>query len=888
MRGKVISSAFVSISSNGAADRAMRALSVAIPGAAIERSQQAADPARFNPATHDLLVGDDGFADALPADFAPECLFLVLSSDPGRQVPGAVDVLPAGTAKCVLTAWFRAIAAAARFLPDPRSTVDQGRRYENLVNALPDVVYELDRRGVVTFVNAAVSNLGYEPGEIVGRHFSVMMFDDDVRNVDRGKVLAFYHGLNTGTTLSPKLFNERRGPERKTENLEIRFKSKPGSRTSGELLGTVISYGEVSSVGTWDRGSDETEFIGSVGIIRDITLRRKSEGMLRKLYQAVDQLTSSIFIVNHDFDVEYVNPAFFQQTGFSPQEVIGRGIFRFVSFDSDRAEAIRDAIHDGSEVKEEATVARAGGGSFWASFLMSPVRSPSIGITHAVAILEDITRRKSMDALLRSARDDAERTDRAKSVFLSNVSHELKSPISAAITAARLIIEAPETADRNARKIIDQSNVLLDTLGGILDYVRVETGDIDIRTMTFPLGAFMRRTCEPYRAAARAKGLSFDLSVAEVEIDTDPDKLGRIVAILLDNAVKFTESGGVSAEAAVERKKGNVPHVVIAVGDTGPGMQVSGGEGIFEPFTNEGSPFSKKHGGLGIGLALAYNLARALGGELRIASDPGSGSRFSILIPAQIPVAAPKAGDLVPGRRLSFLVVDDNDVNLEYMKTLIGNHGHAVVVAGTGVEALQRLDECPVDVLVADIQMPGMSGLELADRIRASGGSRYSADLPLIALTAYDFQDLSGEKNSFRAVFAKPVDIELLLREAKAAVAEYDTFTPDLRSAASAGLELGESIRATGDDAFAAVRSVLEDRGNPGTDVRDEASRLATMLDRLGVPRLGALVRQFAAAFPIADRDLLRIRFDRVEAAWKTIAGSLEQGAGESGKGARG
>ncbi len=884
MRGKSVSSVYVSISSPDARERVVAALGRALPGCAVVMTPDAHPEAGTETPDCGFAVIDDAFAASIPAGAEPHCMILALLERPELAPAGVSAVIPGAADQRELETWFRAVSAAIAFLPDPRTVVDHGRRYENLVNALPDIVYQLDSDGGITFVNDAVSSLGYEPRELVGRHFSVLMHEEDAKTVDRCRVLVDYHGVNTGECLSPKLFNERRGPERKTENLEIRLKPKPGFKPGSELLGTVISYGEVSSVGTYDRAREASRFVGTVGIVRDITLRRKSEEMLRKLYLAVDQLTTSVFIVDAGFTVEYVNPAFFQATGFAPPDVIGHDIFGFLGFDGSRADSIKAAVRDGFEARDETTVARSSDGSFWASLLIAPVRSPEGAVSHAVAILEDVTKRRAMDSLLRSARDDAERASRAKSVFLSNVSHELKNPINAAINAARLVIEAPEAAERNARKVIEQSNVLLDTIGGILDYVRAETGEIEIRPQGFPLEAFMMRASDPYRAAAAAKGLEFSVRSENVVIETDPEKLGRIVAILLDNAVKFTDSGRVTADAVIELQKGNVPHLVVTVGDTGPGMNVPA-DGPFEPFTLGGSPFARRQRGVGIGLALAYHLSRALGGELRVASDPGAGSRFSVLIPAKTPVATCPIEPGANGRRMAVLVVDDNDVNLEYMKTLIENQGHAVVTADSGAKALERLEEGPVDCVVADIQMPGMSGLELAARVRTGGGSLYSQDLPLIALTAYDFQDLTGEREAFAAVFRKPVDIERLLAEARKALAAYDEIPADLRHFAADGAELANSIRASGDAALAALETACGNRAGSGIDVRAEAQRLGTLFDRLGAARLGTLARQFAAAFPGSDRALLAIRLERVAGAWNTISTRL--GSAPAGKAER-
>ncbi|MBN2875564.1 MAG: PAS domain S-box protein, partial [Spirochaetales bacterium] len=332
------------------------------------------------------------------------------------------------------------ITMASRRRRDCAKASACSQRYEDLVHALPDIVYELDVDGVITFVNESVSILGYRPDDLIGKHYSVLLHDDDAAAVDRDRVLPDFAGYRTGVALSPKLFNERRSIDRRTTDLEVRLRKKPGAvGNAREMIGSVISYGEVSSAGEYARNQQDGEFKGSVGIIRDVTLRRKSEEMLRKLYQAVDQLGSCVFVLNHAFEIEYVNPAFFLLTGFSPPDVIGRMIFRFFAFMPEKVDILAKRIHDGFDASEEVLVPRATGGQFWANFSVSPVRSPSGAITHAIAIVEDVSSRKSMEALVRNARGEAEAASKAKSCFLSHMTHELKNPITSIISAARLL-----------------------------------------------------------------------------------------------------------------------------------------------------------------------------------------------------------------------------------------------------------------------------------------------------------------------------------------------------------------------------------------------------------------------------------------------------------------
>ena len=759
-----------------------------------------------------------------------------------------------------------AVVAVSKGLADRTQAAEYSKRYEELVHALPDIVYELDIEGVITFINESVSILGYVPSDLVGKHYSVLLHDDDASAVDRDKVLPDFVGYRTGLALSPKLFNERRGIDRRTTDLEVRLRKKPGATGQArEMIGSVISYGEISAAGEYSRDG-EGEFKGSVGIIRDVTLRRKSEEMLRKLYQAIDQLGSCVFVLNHEFEVEYVNPSFFLLSGYSPPEVIGKGLFSFFSFPPDKAKRIAKKVRDGFEAREEALVPRASGGEFWADFSLAPVRSPSGAITHAIAVVDDVSTRKSMEVMLHNARSDAETASQAKSHFLSSMTHELKNPINAIIAAARLIQVKSEEAPAKAEAILDNAQELLEILTGILDYVRSENFEASIQRLSFPLGAFMERTCAPYRKGAGSKGLDFSLDVgSDGIIESDPDRLGRVVGILVDNAIKYTSGGSVSVSAVIERREGNVPHLVVQVRDTGAGIAPANRETVFKPFSRSDPREHVVVKGAGIGLALARNIVMALGGELRMSSELGSGSVFTIIVPA----ASPEKAAVGEAARYTILVVDDNEVNLEYMRTLLENCGFRVHCASSAVQAFTILESRFVDAGLLDIQMPVCSGTELARAIRAYAGSRYSPSMPLFAMTAQDRDTIEDAETLFHDVFPKPTDIRKLSSTLAAAMAEREAVSATAFSSAftSTGIGLGaaiDRIKLEVDAAMSALTLALAGTTDVRIDIRAEASMLSQAFQRFSCKPGKELVKLFVEHYADEDREVLSGLLERI------------------------
>jgi PAS domain S-box-containing protein len=270
------------------------------------------------------------------------------------------------------------------------------KRYENLVQAIPDIVYKLDPGGHILFINNAVRSLGYEPEDLIGKHFRFLLEDSDQNHVSRDTVLPAYEGIDTGDEEAPKLFDERRSGERKTVNLQVRIKKKirGTGRQSGEsMLGSVISYGEVSATGQYRTSFEKRYFTGTVGIIRDITTRKKSEQMLNKLYHAVDQTPVSIIIFDYRGFIEYVNPYFIRSNGYSPSDVLGHHVTALVSpsLPEDTLTIIRDTLSKGNSWKGELGNLAKDGTEHKNNIHISPVFDQDQNITDYIAIAETVS-----------------------------------------------------------------------------------------------------------------------------------------------------------------------------------------------------------------------------------------------------------------------------------------------------------------------------------------------------------------------------------------------------------------------------------------------------------------------------------------------------------------
>jgi PAS domain S-box-containing protein len=813
----------------------------------------------------------------------PRAYLIVLLLDPEEEgcaaqalAEGAFDyVLRGGDGwERSVALYFKALAAARRRLASAIDILE--RRYEHLVHALPDIVYELDAEGRFTFINNSVRLLGYEPADLAGKHFSVLLHEGDAQAVDRESVLDLFKGNKTGPALQPKLFNERRSFDRRTENLELRLKRKPreeaeprpspqAGQAGEDVIASIISYGEVAAVGEYAREEGKDSFLGSVGVIRDITLRRKSEDMLRKLYQAVDQLAAGVLMVDRDFTIEYVNPAFLRISDHGPQDLIGSDLLTLFEFPEAKAAEFKTLIAQGFDIREETRLGIKGGNGAWIAFHASPVRSPAGDVTHASVICEDISRRKTMEELLRLAKEEAERANKAKSDFLATMSHELRSPVSSILAAARLIEMGSAEPEKRAASIIGNAQGLLALLGDILDFVRFETGSVALRKFAFPLGGFIARTVEPYRLEAAAKGIGFEIGELPVgSVYSDPDRLSRALGAIVDNAVSYTSKGKVCLSASIEKREGNVPYLRLVVADTGTGIAPADQGRIFAPFVQLQSPYNKS-GGAGIGLSLARNIVRALGGEIKLESEPGEGSVFTIVVPSgepsEIAESAARPDRSAPRSSYRLLIVDDNEVNLEYLSAILSAQGHLVDRAGSGLEALRLIEESPPDAALLDIQMPAMSGIELAGRIREYSGERYDPGLPLLALTAFDRQDILSSGASFSAIFSKPVDsvelAEALGNSVKAV--EVLWFRPT-------GVHPPLAMRPTEGLVRKLESLSVALASGAGDEFRSVAMEASVLLDGFGLALAAAALRRLALSFAAEDRAIVASRLERFTA----------------------
>ena len=397
---------------------------------------------------------------------------------------------------------------------------------------------------------------------------------------------------------------------------------------------------------------------------------------------------------------------------------------------------------------------------------------------HFVGLSQDVTEKRQAQAALEEARDAAEASSRAKSQFLATVSHEIRTPLNGVLGMTNLLAETPLNKEQQSylRTIQSSGEILRRVIDDVLDFSRIEAGKLTITPLAIDVVAAVQDVVSLFEGRANEKGIALGMDWGGIEslhVYADPARVKQVIANLIANAVKFTEEGGVQVTATLVRETKAAVLLRIDVIDSGIGISADRVEPIFEGFTQADNSMVRRFGGSGLGLTISKRLTDLMGGRIGVESTPGLGSRFWVELPLSR-ISAATAKKAAEHRDVSLegvrvLLAEDNEINVEVAKRQIELLGCVVDVAPNGLRAVEMSLDDSYEVILMDVQMPEMDGLEAtrAIRTREIESGRH---IPIIALTATAFAEdkKACDDAGMDAFLSKPFkreDLERFLKE---------------------------------------------------------------------------------------------------------------------------
>ena len=383
------------------------------------------------------------------------------------------------------------------------------------------------------------------------------------------------------------------------------------------------------------------------------------------------------------------------------------------------------------------------GGWAWMEGTPSIVRDETGAPIEFITQLRDVSERVAFEADLIASRDAAECAARTKAEFLASMSHEIRTPLNSIMGFSSLLSDyeqdLPEQARRYLHHISTAGHGLLSVINDILDFSKLEAGQLNLDPQAFDPVGFIEDTVELMSAQAEQKGLTLGLIIDDSvpdRIDADPSRLRQVLLNLIGNAIKFTGEGRISV--SVSHTGGAAGRLRVQVADTGPGISAERRDRLFHHHSQTDGSVSRRQGGAGLGLAICRSLANLMGGEIGVESEEDKGSVFWFTIAAPIVVTAQTSAvadaQTDARRACRILVVDDAAMNRELVRAMLEPLGHTFVEACDGPEALAAVRREAFDLILMDLQMPGMDGMAASRAIRAEAGANGST--PIIALSA--------------------------------------------------------------------------------------------------------------------------------------------------------
>ena len=651
----------------------------------------------------------------------------------GEEFPVELAVVALGLGgQQMFTAYLRDISERRKA---EQALADSEKRYRSVVENLSEIVFQTDAEARWTYLNPAWQDVTlYGVEESLGK--SVLDF---ALPEDHPQIIAFYQPLFEGREAS------RRGV--------FRYRAKDGGQRWVEIFTRVLH-------------DEQGGLAGFAGSAQDVTERRMAEERLRDQLRFVQELIevipNPIYFKGRDGRYLGFNKAWEQFFGHRREDWIGKTVFELFPEESAAMHHRLDQeLYAGQGVQAFETQVADGTGKLRDTLYNKAVFTKADGsIAGIIGVLTDIGARKQAEVELRRAKEAAETASRTKSDFLANMSHEIRTPMNAIIGMTDLALDTDlDDEQREYLGLVKTSaDALLGIINEILDFSKVEAGRMEFENIPFGLREVTGLAMRTVAQRAQEKGLSLACTVGDDVPDGvagDPGRLRQILLNLLGNAVKFTERGEVALEVELAEPPEGSALLHFAVRDTGIGIAPEQQAHVFESFTQADTSTTRKYGGTGLGLAICWKMVRIMGGQMWVDSVPGEGSTFHFTLrlglaqaAARRPATIESIGGVAPVRPLSILVAEDNAINQTLAVKLLERMGHAVTLVDNGAKAVAAASaSAPFDLILMDVQMPEMGGVEATQRIREVERP-LGRHTPIVAMTA---NAMEGDREKYLA-----------------------------------------------------------------------------------------------------------------------------------------
>jgi PAS domain S-box-containing protein len=519
------------------------------------------------------------------------------------------------------------------------------------------------------------------------------------------------------------------------------------------------------------------------GLARDITAQRESETRFTELFETLQE---GVYFCDPGGTLLDVNPAMVRMLGYTHRdELVGSNIGKLYFDKPVNPFPERKLTPNSASLMREITLRRKDGTAVICIDNSNAICDAFGRMVRHQGTLVDITVRKRSEEELQKAKEAAEAANTAKSAFLVHMSHEIRTPMNAVIGMTELTLDTKLTLEQREylTMVRDSGKSLLTQLNDILDFSKIEAGKLDLDSTGFSLQDAIDDTVRILGVRAKQKGLELASHIPPEVPDAlvgDPGRLRQILSNLVDNAIKFTESGRVILKIEEDSQSEQGVRLHFSVADSGIGVPQEKQQLIFEAFTQADNSTTRKYGGTGLGLSISSRLVRLMGGEIWVESVANGGSMFHFTARFGLQKQRAKRANLQgggsdfallaarrPGREgrqeLQILLVEDNTINQILAQRLVRKRGHNIVVANNGREALAALETERFDLIMMDVQMPEMSGLDVTATIRRREEVT-GEHIPIIATTATAMNEDRERclEAGMDAYIAKPIEREVL------------------------------------------------------------------------------------------------------------------------------